>query len=131
MAKIFGVQPKAWRYDGRTKDLLVDSNGVAKTCHPIDQMMMIGLCTKRGSMKSTPEIGTTLHEIQYLGNPNLQAEVEQRVRDGNPIARLIANGDVEIVAIEHEITTFGALLVAVSYINLRLDRNRVQRITNA
>lgn len=130
MALIFGQQKTAARYDGRRRDFLTDANGVVKYVHPVDQEMMIGLCTKQGSMKSTPEIGTTLHEIVYLGLPNLQAEVEQRVRDANPIARLLAGGDVAIDLIEHATTNTGGLLVVVTYRNLRLDRNRVQRITN-
>jgi len=129
MGQLFGVKKEAWRYDGGRRDLLVGANGVSTKCHPIDQEMMIGLCTKQGSWKSDPTIGSTLHSIVYLGTPNLQAEVEDHVRKANPIAALLANGDVEIDLITHETTPGGALLVAVHYRNMRLDKNRVQRIS--
>lgn len=130
MAKLFGVQPVAMRYDGKARDFLVNANGTHATCHPIDQQMMLGLCAPLGSMRSTPEIGNGLHHIEYLGNPNLQAEVEHHVRTANPIAQLLANGDVVIDLIRHETTSHGGLLVAVHYRNMRRDKKVAQTITN-
>lgn len=130
---IFDQPQVAPRYDGKTRDIPTDSNGLLKTCHPVDQMMAIGLCTPLGSWKSSPNIGHTLGQIKYLGTASTHAEVERRVLSAEPIATLISNGDVSIDSIQSESGGAQApngLLVAVNYRNLRLDRNVVQRITN-
>ncbi|HWA29106.1 MAG TPA: hypothetical protein VG734_25880 [Lacunisphaera sp.] len=74
-------------------------------------------------------MGNDLFKIKYLGLPNTQAEVERYVYSASPCDELIANGDVTVVNIAHDTTTEGALIVHVDYVNMRLDRNRVQRLT--
>lgn len=130
---IFDQHQVAPRYDGKTRDFPVDAAGVLKSCHPVDHMMMIGLCTRRGSWKSSPEVGHDLFNIQLLGAQSSQAGVERSVLAAEPIATLIKNGDVEILSVQSESGADRApngLLVAVDYRNLRLDRSKVQRITN-
>lgn len=118
------------RYDGKTRSFLVDANGGLKSVHPVDHKFALGLCTKRGSWKSSPTIGNDLFRIEYLGIENMQAEVERCVLTAEPCATLIANGDVSIALIEHEQTPEGFLLVSVDYVNLRLDKNKILRATN-
>lgn len=126
---IFTEEPRAPLYDARTRDAAVGADGVLRTCHVVDHKMQMGLVTRRGSWKSSPKIGNDLWNIQYIGGPTTQADVERCVRSAEPCATLIADGEAEIRSISYEVTTYGGLKVSVDYVNLKQDRNRVQRIT--
>ncbi len=115
------------RYDSTTKDFTTDANGVWKTCHPVDSQVQLGLCTKKGSFRATPEFGTDYDSIQYIG-PETQARLERIVLEGHPVATLIANKDISVLSIGYEPLATGGMLVSVDYVNLRLDPNRIQRV---
>jgi len=75
------------------------------------------MCTRKGSLLSAPNVGNTLFDIEYLGNPDLGSDVEDRVRNAFPLSRLLANGDVEIIRIAHDESN--GLAVALYFKNLR------------
>ncbi len=128
---LFTDPPMAPRYDGKTRDFAMGANNVLREVGWVVTAMHLGLCTRKGSWRSSPKVGTDLQNIQYLGGESMQAEVERRVREGYPISQLLAEGKAEIVSIAYEITPSGQLLVAVDFVDLTADRNRIQQITSA
>lgn len=127
---IFTEPPLSPKYDGRSRDFLVDSaTGKLQGVHPVDHKMVMGICTRKGSWKSSPEVGQELHEIQYVGGSSAQTEIERCIRSAVPVAELLANGDVEIRGIAHESIKTGGFVVEVAYVNLRDDPSNVRRVS--
>jgi hypothetical protein len=116
----------ALRYNGGSKDWSQSgSPAVIDTIHWVDQGMALSVLVPQGSIQSSPSSGSTLHEIHYLGTPNLKAEVQARIEQSNPAARFIAAGQARIERIDVE-TQSGKLAVAVYYQNLvTKQRDRV------
>jgi hypothetical protein len=103
-------------YDGKTKDFVINSDGQCVGVHPVDEQMALSLTVRRGSCKSSPELGNTLHEIKYLGGDKLQAEVKSRVLSAYPLSRLVSEGKATVTRVE--IKTSGSRLeVATYYVN--------------
>lgn len=112
--------PAALHFDASSKTLLLSGAAYADL-HPVDSQMAIGLLFAQGSFLGDTTIGHTLRQVQ-LGQPaaRLQRDVESRVRTANPIARLLANGDVEILSVQAEQNArVGRLSVLTHYRNLR------------
>lgn len=124
------VSPTAIRYEGATKDFALDAVGNYRFVHPVDQAVALGMMARQGQLKSSPTVGNTLDKITYLTGPNLQSNVENRVRTANPIAALLADGSISIDKIVT--STDGGRLVAILYYrNLKLDPNRVMAAPTA
>ncbi len=119
----------AIRYEGKTRGWEQDDNGQYVKVHPIEQAVALSMCTRLGSLKSAPRVGNTLFEIEYLGSPDLGADIEDRVRNAFPLSQLVANGDVEIVKIDHDETD--ALAVALYFKNLRASDPKKELIRPA
>jgi hypothetical protein len=117
-------QPKALRYEGATADWALDTLGNYKAVTPVEQGIALSLCVRQGSIKSSPTTGNTLHEIVYLGAPDLANDIRNRIMSANPLARLVSEKQAEIVRIDHEIRKQG--FVAVVYFrDMTSDKNRV------
>ena len=107
----------AIRYEGRTRGWVLDAGGQYVKLHPVEQAVALAMCTRKGSLKSAPKVGNTLFEIEYLGSPDIGADVEDRVRNAFPLSDLVRAGDVEIVKIDHDETN--GLIVTLYFKNLR------------
>lgn len=116
--------PTAIRFEGATRDWALDDAGNYRKVTPNEQAVILSMCVKQGDIKSSPTTGNTLHKIVYLGGENLGADIENRVRTSNPIARLLAAKAIEIVRIDFE-TRGGKLLVATYFRDLQTDKNKV------
>jgi hypothetical protein len=119
--------PNAIRYEGATRDWPLDANGQYQRIHWVEQAFALGCCTRKGKIKSAPNVGHTLFELKVLGGLNLSAEIEDRLRNAIPIASLLKNREAEITRIEHSSNPQGQLRVAVYFKNLVVDRTRVLR----
>jgi len=119
-------RPAAIRFEGASRDWVLDQNGDYRRVTPNEQAVVLALSVRRGALKSSPNVGNTLLDIQYLGGVKLGADIEDRVRIANPIARLLAAGAISIDRIDHE-TRNGKLAVAVYFRDLQVDKNRVSR----
>jgi hypothetical protein len=113
------VAKGAIRYEGRTRGWVRREDGQYVKLHPVEQAVALAMCTRKGSLKSAPKVGNTLFEIEYLGLPDVGAEVENRVRNAFPLSDLIRSRDVEIVKIEHDESN--GLSVALYFKNLRSE----------
>ncbi len=111
------VAKGAMRYEGRTRGWVQSADGQYVKLHPVEQAVALSMCTRKGSLKSAPKVGNTLFEIEYLGAPDLGADVEDRVRNAFPLSQLLAAGDVEIIKIAHDETN--GLIVVLYFKNLR------------
>lgn len=119
-------QPVAIRYEGFTRDFALDNEANYKAVTPVEQGVALSLCVRQGDIKSSPTTGNTLHEIVYLGNSDLGADISDRVLTSNPLARFIAERQAEVVLIDHEETQNG-FKVAVYFKDLTGDKNRILR----
>ncbi len=114
----------AMRYEGSSKDweLDADNNFVAVT--PNEQAAVLSVVVRQGSIKSSPETGSTLHEIVYLGSPNLGTDVTNRVMSSNPLSRLVSENKVSVEKIDYQATKSG-LKVAVYFKDLEVNKNKL------
>jgi hypothetical protein len=119
-------RPVALRYEGSTSDFPLDANGNYEAVTPVEQGFALALCVKQGDIKSSPTTGNTLHEIVYIDGATIAADIDDRVRRSNPIARFLADGQAEIVRIDHEVGTQG-FKAAVYFRDLTADKSRVLR----
>lgn len=119
-------RPVALRYEGSTADWSKDHDGNYKAVTPVEQGVALSLCVRQGDIKSSPTTGNTIHEIVYLDKNTLKADIEDRVKRSNPLARLLAEGQAELVRIDHEVTANG-LKVAVYFKDLTADKSRTLR----
>jgi hypothetical protein len=118
--------PKAIRYEGATRDFPLDAMGHYQAVTPVEQGFALGLCVKQGDIKSSPTTGNTLHEIVYVGDPDLDADVRDRIVNANPIKRYLDEGQAEIVRIDVQVTPNG-FLAAVYFRDLTGDKNKTLR----
>ncbi len=112
------------RYEGSVKDWQLDEDNNFIGVTPNEQAVVLSMCIRQGSVKSSPETGNTLYQIEYLGSPNLGADITNRVMQSNPIARLVAEGSVSINKIDYQASRLG-LKVAVYFSDLDVDPNKV------
>lgn len=91
--------PLALRYEGSLRDWVLDVNGSYRSVTSTEQGMILSICVSQKQIKSSPQTGNTLNQIVYLGSKNLQADVENRVRNSNPAKRLVASGKALITKI--------------------------------
>jgi hypothetical protein len=121
----------AMRYEGLTKDWELDANENFAAVTPNEQAIVLAIAVKQGELRSSPTTGNTLHEILYLGSPNLGTDITNRVLSANPIARLIAAGSVSIDRIDYQVSTnpgAGRLKVAVYFRDLDVDPNKLNPV---
>lgn len=118
----------AMRYEGSVRDWQLDAQNNFAAVTPNEQAVVLSLAVKQGSIKSSPETGNTLHEILYLGDPNLGADITSRVMKSNPLERLVSEGSVSIDRIDHETTKLG-LKVAIYFRDLDVDKNKLSSVT--
>lgn len=117
----------AMRYEGSVKDWQLDANNNFAAVTPNEQGVVLSVAIKQGSIKSSPTTGSTLHEIVYLGSPNLGADITNRVMLSNPIARLVSDGAVSIDKIDYQIIGGNRLAIAVYFRDLEVDPNFLNR----
>lgn len=110
------VQPLSVLYDPRTRALRLLSSGLFETTHPVDQAAVLALSTALGSVASLPAEGSGVLRVSHAGR-TLEAEVAEHVRTS--LARLIARGDVELIAVRVE-RREGGFVHEVDYRNRRL-----------
>jgi hypothetical protein len=110
-------------YDGATADWKLNSDGQIDGVHPVDSGMAMSVLIQQGSVKSSPTTGNTIMQIKYLGGKNLTDQVKAAVMSANPLARLVAAGDVTITNIAHEVRD-SRLVFSVDYVNNRTGESR-------
>jgi hypothetical protein len=124
--------PAALEYDGNTQDWAVDADGRHKSLHPVDSGVQLAMFVQKGEFKSSPTTGNTLLDMRELATPRQQAEVEQLIRQSNPIAAYLADGSITIRQIDCEYrASTGALLVQLHYRNNITGNNETARYGGA
>jgi len=106
-------------YEPRGRDF-AGENGKWDQEHWIDQHVDLALFVEQGSVKSAPEVGHTLRQIQRLNPVTIQADVEDRIKQA--LSRLLETPVIEILSIDAQVPVKGQLRVAVVYRNLRTNR---------
>jgi hypothetical protein len=108
--------PVALRYDGATKDFLLDANGHYLGIHPVDQQVALALICGLGTMPAAPKVGAAFRQIKRI-TPSTPKQAEDMARTA--LSSLVSGGLIKIVAIEVETTALqGAVLIAVTYVNM-------------
>jgi hypothetical protein len=81
--------------------------------------MAMSFVQRKGDCPACPEVGHELHKILYLDAVDIDAQIEDKVRNAYPCSRYVAEGKVRIDAVQHEVKTeSNGLGVAVGYTNL-------------
>lgn len=111
---LVSAPPVALRYEGLIKDWVLDDPGNYRSVTSTEQGMITAICFNQGQIKSSPQTGNTLDQIVYLGGANLQADVEDRIRNANPAKALLAAGKAKIIRTVVQ-TTKNRLLVEVFF----------------
>lgn len=80
---------------------------------------------RKGDCPACPEIGHELHKIPYLDADDIEAQIEDKVRNAYPCSRYVAEGKARIESIKHEVKAeSNGLAVIVSYMNLDTGERR-------
>lgn len=111
--------PRAVFFDPTTSQFyLQDEDGNYIDMHPIDQIVVLRLCTRQGQSKSLPSLGTRLALIcarqPAQKVPQLATNEVKRV-----LKDLIDNGDILLVRVTTDNHLRGQNIFKVSYVNLR------------
>lgn len=118
------TRPAAIRYEGETKDWALDSTGGYRRVTPVEQGVILSLSVKKGDLKSSPEIGHTLHEIAYLGTPDVESDARDRLLRSKPLASYIADGSAAVKRIDVQ-STENSLRARVFFVDLTGDPNKI------
>jgi hypothetical protein len=108
--------PAALRFDGASKDFLLDANGHYYAIHPVDQQVALVLLVGLGTIASAPTVGAAFRRIQRITS-STQSQATDMANAA--LRKLVTAQKVAIVAIDVEISLpQGATLIAVTYQNL-------------
>lgn len=119
--------PAALRYDGATRDFLLDANGFYEEIHPVDQKVALALCISRGAVAAVPELGNQLRTIRRTSRAVAETIAKQFVREA--LADLTRGKSITIEDITVQTDVPGRLLVFVLYRNIELDATMVNTAT--
>ena len=119
--------PTALRYEGSVSDwTLYDNTGGYQAVTPVEQGVILSCCVRRGQLKSSPNTGNTLHEIEYLGGENLEADVRDRLLTSSPLDSYLKDGSAVVDRIVVE-TEGNRLLARLFFRDMTRDPNRLLR----
>lgn len=116
--------PLGLHYQPATRDAEMLDDGRLAADHPVDAWMDLALSIRRGSLKSSPDVGHTLHEIEYLDS-TLEANVRSRVAAA--CASRVAAGDVRIDRVQAQRAGTGYVAL-IDYTNLRTQTQPTRQI---
>lgn len=116
-------------YDLATKSVPRDANGFVKRTHWVDQAVSLAMGVQKGDLPSSPTIGNRLRRIKRASGEKLVSEVEDAVNEA--LFDLVSRGDITILAIAVNSAVRSQIIVAVSYVNLRLNPKFATNVTAA
>jgi hypothetical protein len=121
------LKPRAIRYEAKVRDWELDpATGGYRRVTPAEQGVALSLMVAQGSITASPATGHTLNEILYLGGADVEADATDRMKRANPLARLVADGQVEIKRVAVD-TSGTQLRVALYFVDLTGDKNKTLR----
>lgn len=108
--------PAALRFDGATKDFLLDAEGHYLAIHPVDQAVALALLVGLGTAPSAPAVGAAFRQIKRI-TPSTKVQATNMATAA--LAALVRAGKVGVLSIAVEVRLpQGATLIAVTYQNL-------------
>ncbi len=108
--------PAALYFDGQTQGFPLDAQGHYVGIHPVDQAVALALIVRLGTLGSVPGLGAGFRNIRKITtSTGTQATDMARIA----LASIVQAGDIMILDIQVETRRTGAVLIAVSYKNLR------------
>lgn len=110
--------PAALLFDGATADFPLDSAGLYKSSHTVDQRVALALIPRQGTVASVPGLGSRLRSIKRATGALAVAKARDYV--DLALAALVLAGDIEVVDVQVESPGRGQIAVAVTYKNLRV-----------
>jgi hypothetical protein len=114
------VAPSALQLDPVTRRHVLNADGTFASLHPVDAQVVNALLIARGKLRSSPETGNGIWELQSPHEARAKAFVEDQVRLA--LRDLTSAGDITILAIVFETSGQYATLVGVDYYNNRLPK---------
>jgi hypothetical protein len=107
------TMPEAARFDGRTKDFPLDSDGRYQATTSATQGVMLSLLVR--------ELGR-LRALRP--GPGLQRAAEDAVRIA--LLRRVAAGQVEVKSVTATANNYGGVSLSVDFVDLTIDTDRTQ-----
>jgi len=108
--------------DPKTLDFERDPlTGRLKRRHWVDNAVWTIWRTKKGSVRSAPDVGHTVAEIQYIDEQRTPAQVVDRLTAA--VAKFIERNLIRIDSIAVDLGVDGAILYEVNYTNLVTGRS--------
>lgn len=109
--------PAALYFDGRTQGFPLDAAGHYVGIHPVDQATALALIVRLGTLASAPTTGAGFRNIHKITKAAANTATSMAHA---ALASLVQAQDIQILSIQVETKrTQGAILIAVSYRNLR------------
>lgn len=118
--------PWALLLDGWTRDIPLDANGLYAETHPVDHKVEVAVFIALGKLRSAPDIGGTVGDVQVGEDAVMQRDAETRLREC--LADLLAAGDIAIVSIRAFAAPRWRANVELKYQNLRLPGSEVRTL---
>lgn len=109
------TMPEAARFDGRTKDFPLDSDGRYQATTSATQGVMMSLLVR--------ELGR-LRGLRPVPGPGLQRAAEDAVRIA--LLRRVAAGQIEVKSITATANNYGGVSLSVDFVDLTIDTDRTQ-----
>jgi hypothetical protein len=100
----------------KTLDYERDATGRLRKRHWVDNAVWTLLRTRKGSVRSAPDVGNSVPELRYIDEKTTPADVVDRVSVA--LANLITRQLVRIDRVQVDLGATGAILYQVDYTNL-------------
>lgn len=107
-------------FDPSVKDFPLGANGQYLAIDPVDQRVALALTVVEETLAGNPEIGSGLRKIKYLDPKKINAAVTDTVKVA--LVSELSAKNIALVSIDIDMPNASALLVRVTYQNLRLAK---------
>jgi hypothetical protein len=115
---VIATKPQAILFDPATRTFPQTTDGENVSIHPVDQQVAIILGVYTSSLRASVPTGIDRDRIRKAPRVALGAVINDEVR--SKLAKLIADGDVELLGTPFQPNANGRPIFFVDYVNLRL-----------
>lgn len=108
--------PQALVLDGATRNFVVNADGRFAATHWVDAKLFNRLRIRKGSVRSAPELGNDIANLDYIDPVTIEAYVRDKVRLATE--DMIAAGEIAERSLELDLSVRGRVAYAYNYTNL-------------
>ncbi len=112
--------PQALVLDGPTRQFVVNADGRFASTHWVDAKLFNRLRIRKGSVRSAPELGNDVGNLEYIDPLTIDAYVRDQIR--LVTEDMIAAGEIAERSVELDLSERGRVAYAYNYVNLLTGR---------